>query len=70
MAPRSEAGKLRFPVGSVIQTAFGRPVTTPEQFKAAVDAARAAGRPSILLRVRTPGQSQSILLALELSKAE
>ena len=70
VAPRSEAGKLRFPEGSVIQTAFGRPVTTPEQFKAAVDAARAANRPSILLRVRTPGQSQSILLALELSKAE
>ena len=68
VAPRSKAGQMNFPVGAVISRAFGRPVTTPQQLKEAVDAARAAGRPSVLLQVVIP--SGPVLIALELSKGE
>ncbi|CAN5204404.1 Do family serine endopeptidase [soil metagenome] len=68
VSPRSKAGQINLPVGAVITRAFSRAVTTPDQLKAAVDAARAAGRPSVLLQVVIP--SGPVLLALELSKAE
>jgi serine protease Do len=44
VAPRSKAGRDRHARGTVITRAFGRLVSTPQEFKAAVDAARAAGR--------------------------
>ena len=68
VAPRSKAGELGMPVGTVITRAFGRTVSTPQDFKAAVDAARAAGRTHVLLSVVVNGTSR--LVPLELSKAE
>ncbi|QTC91411.1 Do family serine endopeptidase [Brevundimonas goettingensis] len=68
VAPRSKAGELGMPAGTVITKAFGRTVTTPQEFKAAVDAARAAGRTHVLLSVVVNGSPR--LVPLELSKAE
>jgi len=70
VAPRSKAGQMGFRPGTVITRAFSRPLSTPADFKAAVDAARAAGRPSVLLQVRAPQSPSAALVALELSKAE
>lgn len=70
VAPRSKAGQMGFPPGTVITRAFGRALSTPADFKSAVDAARAAGRPSVLLQVRTPRSPSAVLIALELEKAE
>lgn len=66
--PRSKAGQVQMPAGTVIQRANGRPVTTAAEFKAAVDAARSAGRPGVLLLLRTPTGNTSWVL--ELSKSE
>ena len=68
VSPRSKAGEIRLPAGAVITRAFSRPITTPAELKAAIDAARAAGRPSVLLSIEINGTS--VLVALELSKAE
>jgi serine protease Do len=68
VSPRSKAGEIRLPPGAVITRAFSRPVTTPAELKAAIDAARAAGRPSVLLSIEINGST--VLVALELSKAE
>ncbi len=62
VAPRSEAGKMRMPVGTVIQRANNRVVRTEADLKAAVDAARAAGRPGVFLLVRTPAGNSSVVL--------
>jgi len=68
VTPRSKAAEIGMPAGTVITKAFGRAVTTPQDFKAAVDAARAAGRSHVLLSVVVNGSSR--LVPLELSKAE
>jgi serine protease Do len=68
VAPRSKAAEIGMPAGTVITKAFGRAVTTPQDFKAAVDAARAAGRSHVLLSVVVNGSAR--LVPLELSKAE
>jgi len=68
VAPRSKAAESGLPAGAVITRAFSRPVTTPQQLKEAIDAARAAGRPSVLLQVTAQGTTA--LIALELSKAD
>jgi serine protease Do len=70
VAPRSKAGQLRMPEGTVISRAFSRPVNSPADLKAAVDAARAAGRPSVLLQITTPGSGGPALFALELAKGD
>jgi len=69
VAPRSKAAALGVPVGTVILRANQRPVTTPDELKAAIDAARAAGRPGVLIQFRT-AQGQTVLSVLELPKAE
>lgn len=68
VAPRSKAAEVRMPEGTVIQRANGRPVTTAAEFKAAVDGARAAGRPGVLLLLRTQGGNTSWVLDLPKSE--
>ena len=68
VAPRSKAAQIGFTEGVVISSAFGRSVSTPAELKAAVDAARAAGRPSVLLRARSPRGGSASLVALELAR--
>lgn len=70
VSPRSKAAQLRLGEGIVIVSAFGRPVGSPAELQSAIDAARAAGRPSVLLRVKSPRSGDDGLVALELSKAE
>ncbi|MHC3128367.1 serine protease [Brevundimonas sp. GN22] len=60
----SEAGKLGMPPGLVILRANNRVVTDAASFRAAVDAARSSGRPSVLLMVRYQGVNRSLVLPL------
>jgi len=69
VTPRSKAGELGVPAGTVILRANSRAVTTPAELKAAIDTARAAGRPGVLLQFRT-ATGQTVLQVLELSKVE
>ncbi len=69
VAPRSKAAQIGFSEGVVIVSAFGRPVNSPADLKTAIDAARAAGRPSVLLRAKSPRGGDAGLVVLELSKA-
>lgn len=66
--PRSKAGQIGMPAGTVILRANNRTVSSAAELKAAVDAARSAARPGVLLLVRTPNGNTSIVL--ELSKSE
>ncbi|CAN5243190.1 Do family serine endopeptidase [soil metagenome] len=68
VAPHSKAGEIGLPAGTVITRAFNRTVNTPADLKAAVDAARAAGRSHVLLSLVVGGSPR--LYPLELSKAE
>lgn len=61
----SEAGKLGMPPGLVILRANNRLVTDAASFRAAVDAARSAGRPGVLLMVRYQGVNRSVVLPLK-----
>ncbi|MCY1383324.1 peptidase Do [compost metagenome] len=65
---RSKAGQMGMPAGTVILRANSRPVTSAAELKVAVDAAKAAGRPGVLLLVRVNGANQSVVL--ELPKSE
>ncbi|GAA0387967.1 Do family serine endopeptidase [Brevundimonas terrae] len=60
----SEAGKLGIPAGLVIFRANNRAVTTPAEFRTAVEAARTSGRPSVLLMVLYQGNNRSLVLPL------
>ncbi|MNR17158.1 putative periplasmic serine endoprotease DegP-like precursor [compost metagenome] len=66
--PRSKAGQMQMPAGTVIMRANNRTVSSAADLKAAVDAARSAGRPGVLLLVRTSSGNSSVVL--ELSKSE
>lgn len=66
--PRSKAGQMQMPAGTVIMRANNRVVSSAADLKAAVDAARSAGRPGVLLLVRTASGNTSVVL--ELSKSE
>jgi serine protease Do len=66
--PRSKAGQMQMPAGTVIMRANNRVVSSAADLKAAVDAARSAGRPGVLLLVRTANGNTSVVL--ELSKSE
>ncbi|MNJ80654.1 hypothetical protein D3C77_791160 [compost metagenome] len=59
---------MQMPAGTVILRANNRSVSSAADLKAAVDAAKAAGRPGVLLLVRTPNGNSSVVL--ELSKSE
>lgn len=67
VAPRSKAAQLGFSEGVIILNAFGRPVNSPAELKSAIDAARAAGRPGVMLRVQSPRGGSPVSVALELS---
>ena len=60
--PRSEAGRLRFQPGMVIVQANGRNVSTARELRDAVEAARSANRPGVLLLVRTTAGNAPIVL--------
>jgi serine protease Do len=53
----SDAGAKGFQAGDIILSINQRPVATPEDAAAAVEAARSAGRPSVLLQVRRGNDS-------------
>ena len=59
---RSEAGRLRFQPGMVIVQANGRNVSTVRELRDAVEAARSANRPGVLLLVRTTAGNAPIVL--------
>lgn len=64
VAPRSQAARLNIPAGVVVLRANNRAVNSVADFRAAVEAARTAGRPGVLLLVRTQGGNASIVLPL------
>ena len=68
VAPRSKAAQLGFSEGVIILNAFGRAVNSPAELKSAIDAARAAGRPGVMLRVQSPRGGSPVSVALELSE--
>ncbi|ADL00197.1 protease Do [Brevundimonas subvibrioides ATCC 15264] len=68
VASTSQAARDRYQPGFVIQQANGRPVRTVADFRAAVAAARSAGREGLFLLVRTPEGNAPVVL--ELSKPE
>ena len=63
-APGSKAAQLGIPAGAVIQRANNQVVTSPADLSRAIAAARSAGRPGVLLLVRTPRGAQSVVLEL------
>lgn len=68
VAPNSSASKLRLTAGLVITRANMRPVKSAADLSAEIAAARAAGRPGVLLFVWTP--RGPVTAVLELSKSE
>lgn len=64
VTPTSIAGRAGFQPGFVILQANQRPVTTPEEFQAVVNAAREADRPGVLLLVRAQGTNRTVVLRL------
>jgi serine protease Do len=61
----SDAGAKGFQPGDIILSINQRPVATPEDAAAAVEAARRAGRPSVLLQVRR-GNGQPFYVGVDL----
>ena len=61
---QSRAGRLGFQPGFVIVQANGRPVGSVADLRSAVAAVRDAGRPGVLLLVRTPRGNSPIVLPL------
>ncbi len=64
VTPGSRAARLQFQPGLVIVQANGRPVSTAQDLQVQVDAVRTAGRPGVLLLVRTPQGNASVVLPL------
>ncbi|WP_313014866.1 Do family serine endopeptidase [Brevundimonas sp.] len=63
--PGSKAAELGIPAGAVIQRANNQIVTSTADLERAIAAARAAGRPGVLLMVRTQrGGASSVVLEL------
>jgi len=60
----SKAQQVNLLPGMVIVRANNRAVTTPDDLSTAVAEAKAAGRPGVLLLVRTPGGNRSVVLDL------
>jgi len=65
--PNSDAAEKGFQRGDLIISVNQQPVTSPAQVVAAVDAARRAGRPSVLLLVKR-GQAPEFFLGLNLAR--
>ncbi|WP_372706236.1 trypsin-like peptidase domain-containing protein [Brevundimonas sp.] len=64
VAPRTAAARRGFEPGFVITQANNRAVASAADFRAVIAAARQAGRPSVLLFVRTPQGTATVLLEL------
>ena len=64
VAPDSTARRRGFEAGMVIVQADGRPVSTVAEFRQAVERVREAGRPGILLLVRTVQGNRPVVLEL------
>ncbi|WP_333897443.1 Do family serine endopeptidase [Brevundimonas aurantiaca] len=62
--PGSKAAELGIPAGAVIQRANNQVVASPADLARAIAAARSAGRPGVLLLVRTPRGATSVVLEL------
>ncbi|WP_295192539.1 Do family serine endopeptidase [uncultured Brevundimonas sp.] len=65
VSQQSRAGRLGFQPGMVILQANGRSVDSTADFKGAVEAVKSAGRPGVLLLVRTPRGNSPIVLPLQ-----
>ena len=65
VSQQSRAGRLGFQPGMVIIQANGRSVGSASDLKGAVEAVKGAGRPGILLLVRTPRGNSPIVLPLQ-----
>ncbi len=65
VSAQSRAGRLGFRPGMVIVQANGRAVGSANDLKGAVDAVKAAGRPGVLLLVRTADGNRPIVLPLQ-----
>lgn len=65
VSQQSRAGRLGFQPGMVILQANGRSVGSTADFKGAVEAVKSAGRPGVLLLVRTPRGNSPIVLPLQ-----
>lgn len=63
--PQSRAARLRFQPGMVILQANGRNVGSISDLKSAVEAVKNAGRPGVLLLVRTPQGNSPVVLPLQ-----
>lgn len=59
---QSRAGRLGFRPGFVVVQANGRAVSSVKEFRDAVEAARAGGRPGVLLLVRTPSGNNPVVV--------
>ena len=66
--PSSDAAAKQIQAGDIILSINQRPTATPEQAAAVVEAARAAGRNSVLLLIRR-GNAPPIYIGIELARA-
>jgi serine protease Do len=64
VSPQSRAGQLRFQPGMVIMQANGRRVGSVADLKGAVETVKNAGRPGVLLLMRTPQGNAPVVLPL------
>ena len=64
VSPQSRAGQLRFQPGMVILQANGRRVGSVADLKGAVETVKNAGRPGVLLLMRTPQGNAPVVLPL------
>ncbi|MCV0415403.1 MAG: Do family serine endopeptidase [Brevundimonas sp.] len=65
VSPQSRAGRMQFQPGFVIMQANGRSLGSAADLKGAVETVKSAGRPGVLLLVRTPQGNRPVVLPLE-----
>ena len=68
VAPKTPAARRGLKPGDVVVSADNRAVSNANDFKAAVDAVKAAGRPSVLLLVQRNGQNIPVAIPFEETK--
>ena len=66
--PHTEAARDGLHPGDLVIMVNEQPVSNPAQFQAAVNAAKAAGRPSVLLLVQRDGRNVPVPLHFDTSK--
>ena len=65
VSPQSRAGRMQFQPGFVIMQANGRSLGSAADLKGAVETVKSAGRPGVLLLVRTPQGNRPVVLPLQ-----